>query len=117
MKRIWFVVAALSAVLLLGGNQTPHADQGTIDLSQWTPPDIGAVGDDPFGKLVKYGHKLFTDTANEVGPSVLDPGEALSGQQSCVPELPSASWHPALCHAFNRCVGAIPAISSAGGHG
>ena len=79
MKRIWFVVAALSVVLLLGGNQTLHADPGTIDLSQWTPPDIGVVGDDPFGKLVKYGHKLFTDTASEMGPSVPDPAKRLAG--------------------------------------
>src|SRR5262249_33472607 len=87
MKRIWFVLAALSAVLLLGGNQTPHAEQGTLDLSQWAPPDVGVVGDDPFGRLVKYGHKLFTDTANEVGPSVPDPAKRLAGNnlacQSC----------------------------------
>ncbi len=79
MKRIWLVVAALSTCLLLGSNQTPHAEQDTIDLSQWTPPDIGDVGDDPFGKLVKYGHRLFTDTANEVGPSVPDPAKRLAG--------------------------------------
>ena len=79
MKRIWLVVATLIAGLLFGGNQTPHADQVTIDLSKWTPPDIGVVGDDPFSKLVKYGHKLFTDTANEVGPSVSDPAKRLAG--------------------------------------
>ena len=79
MKRIWLVVAALSAGLLLASNRTPHSQLGTIDLSQWTPPDINVVGDDPFGKLVKYGHKLFTDTANEVGPSVLDPAKRLAG--------------------------------------
>ena len=32
MKRIWFAVVALSAVLLFGGNQTSHAEQSTIDL-------------------------------------------------------------------------------------
>src|SRR5580692_3142804 len=45
-----------------------------IDLTQWTPPDIAMVGDDPFGKLVKYRHALFADTANEIGPAVSDPG-------------------------------------------
>jgi len=78
MKGIWFVVAALSAGLLLGGNQ-PRAAPGTIDLTQWPPPDIGMLGDDPFGKLVKYGHKLFTDTANEIGPAVSDPAKRLAG--------------------------------------
>jgi len=79
MKRIWFAVVALSAVLLFGGNQTSHAQQGMIDLSQWTPPDIGVVGDDPFGKLVKYGHELFTNTANEIGPAVADVSMRLAG--------------------------------------
>ena len=79
MNRIWFAVVALSAVVLFGGNQTPHADQGTIDLSQWTPPDIGEVGDDPFGKLVKYGHELFTNTANEIGPAVGEVSKRLAG--------------------------------------
>jgi cytochrome c len=78
MKRIWLVVAALSAGLLLGGNE-PRAELGTIDLTQWRPPDIGTLGDDPFGKLVKYGHKLFTDTANEIAPAVFDPAKRLAG--------------------------------------
>src|SRR6516165_505966 len=79
MKRIWFTVVALSAVLLFGGNQTSHAQQGMIDLSQWTPPDIGTVGDDPFGELVKYGHELFTNTANEIGPAVANESKRLAG--------------------------------------
>ena len=79
MKRIWLVLAALSVGLLFGGNQAPHAEQGTINLSRWTPPDVGVVGDDPFGRLVKYGHSLFTDTANEIGPSVPDPAKRLAG--------------------------------------
>jgi thiosulfate dehydrogenase len=77
MKRIWLVVAALSADLLFGGN--PRAEVSTIDLTQWPPPDIGMLGDDPFGKLVKYGHELFTDTANEIGPAVSDPAKRLAG--------------------------------------
>jgi thiosulfate dehydrogenase len=51
----------------------------TIDLTQWTPPDIATVGDDPFGKLVKYGHALFTDTANEIGPAVSDASKRFAG--------------------------------------
>jgi hypothetical protein len=60
MKRIWLIITALSAGFLLGGNQTPRAEPGTIDLTQWTPPDLVTVGDDPFGKLVKYGRKPFS---------------------------------------------------------
>jgi hypothetical protein len=79
MKRIWLIITALSAGFLLGGNQTPCAEVSTIDLTQWPPPDIGMLGDDPFGKLVKYGHELFTDTANEIGPAVSDPAKRLAG--------------------------------------
>ena len=79
MKRIWLVVVAASAGLLFGTIQTLRAELGTIDLTQWTAPDIGMVNDDPFGQLVKFGHKLFTDTANEVGPAVADPAKRLAG--------------------------------------
>jgi thiosulfate dehydrogenase len=73
MKRSWFVVAILWATFLLGGGHLPAAETVTVDLSKWTPPDIAAIGEDPFGRLVKYGHALFTDTANAIGPSVSDP--------------------------------------------
>src|SRR6516162_4108106 len=79
MKLIRFAVVALNAVLLFGGKQILRAEQGTIDLSQWTPPDIGTVGDDPFGELVKYGHELFTNTANEIGPAVANESKRLAG--------------------------------------
>ena len=79
MKRIWLVITALTAGFLLGGNQSLRAEPGTIDLRQWTPPDIVTVGDDPFGKLVKYGHRLFTNGANEIGPVVSDASKRLAG--------------------------------------
>ena len=43
MKNVWPVVAALSIGLLLAGNQTSLGEQIPIDLTQWTPPDIGTV--------------------------------------------------------------------------
>jgi thiosulfate dehydrogenase len=50
-----------------------------IDLTHWTPPDISAVADDPFGELVKYGYALFTDTADEIGPMVSDSARRFAG--------------------------------------
>jgi thiosulfate dehydrogenase len=50
-----------------------------IDLTRWKAPDIATVGDDQIGSLVKYGHALFTDTANEIGPSVQDPAKRFAG--------------------------------------
>jgi thiosulfate dehydrogenase len=55
------------------------ADVPQVDLAEWTPPAIRSVGDDPFGKLVKYGYALITDTANQIGPTVADPKKRLSG--------------------------------------
>jgi thiosulfate dehydrogenase len=79
MKRIWLIVAMVGAGLLLWGNQILAAEPVMIDLTQWPPPDIGKVGDDPFGKLVKYGRSLFTDTANEIGPAVSDASKRFAG--------------------------------------
>jgi thiosulfate dehydrogenase len=87
MKMHWPIFAMLSAVLLVADSQTPRAETVVIDLTHWTPPNIGSVGDDPFGKLVKYGHELFTNTANEIGPLASDASKRLAGNnlncQSC----------------------------------
>jgi len=85
MKCVWRFLAML--LLSGGGNHAVAAEQLTIDLTQWKPPDISTVGDDPFGQLVKYGHALFTNTANEIGPGVPEPAKRYAGNnlacQSC----------------------------------
>jgi thiosulfate dehydrogenase len=86
MKRSWIIslAAALSAFALISGPGLPAAERTYIDLSQWIPPDITSVADDPFGRFVKYGHALFTDTANEIGPGVSDPTRRFAGNNlSC----------------------------------
>jgi thiosulfate dehydrogenase len=55
------------------------ADVPQIDLAEWTSPSIKSVGDDPFGKLVKYGYALIVDTANQIGPTAADPAKRFSG--------------------------------------
>jgi thiosulfate dehydrogenase len=81
MKRSWLILlaATLSSVALMAGRDMPAAESIDINLTQWTPPDISTVADDPFGTLVKYGHALFTDTANEIGPAVSDPTRRFAG--------------------------------------
>jgi hypothetical protein len=86
-----------------------------IDLTRWTPPDISTVGDDPFGKLVKYGHRPFTNAANEIGPAVSDAPKRLAGNNLACGKPSPAGRHAALCHAYDMCLGPIPAVSSAGG--
>ena len=76
MKNIRSMLFMLCADLVMAISQTSRADTIVIDLTRWTPPDISTVGDDPFGKLVKYGHRLFTNAANEIGPVVPDPPKA-----------------------------------------
>jgi thiosulfate dehydrogenase len=78
MKDIWSIFAALSAAFLID-SQASRAETVVIDLTRWTPPEISTLGDDPFGKLVKYGYQLFTNTANEVGPAVADATKRLAG--------------------------------------
>ena len=81
MKRVnrCFLTGVLLAAALIEAGNLPARDLATVDLAQWSPPDLAAVGDDPFGKLVKYGHALVTDTANAIGPTVADPGKRFSG--------------------------------------
>jgi len=82
---------ALMAVLAAG--PAPWArgplagEPAKVDITRWAVPDVAMLGDDPLGKLIKYGHALFTDTPNQIGPSAQDPARRFSGNnltcQSC----------------------------------
>ena len=77
--KIWLIsLLALSVTIALVTREALAADLPQIDLGAWTPPEIGAVGDDAFGKLVKYGYALFTDTPNQIGPAAPDPAKRFS---------------------------------------
>jgi thiosulfate dehydrogenase len=75
---IW-VCAVFAAANFAAGFGALAADVPQIKLTEWTPPDISTVGDDAFGKVVKYGYALMTDTANQIGPMVSDPQMRYSG--------------------------------------
>jgi hypothetical protein len=51
--------SAIGVAVLFAASMMPcgatAADVPTVDLFEWTPPSIGSVGDDPVGKLIKYG--------------------------------------------------------------
>jgi thiosulfate dehydrogenase len=85
--RLLAIFAAVLAVAQLAGRAARAADSPKFDLTASTPPDIGSAGDDAFGKLVKYGYALMTDTANQIGPAAADPAMRYSGNnlscQSC----------------------------------
>jgi thiosulfate dehydrogenase len=75
--------AFLSAAILGGGTVAaaaePAKQTAEVDLTQWPLRDMASVRDDPFGVLVKYGYTLFTDTANQIGPTVADPARRFAG--------------------------------------
>src|SRR6516164_7449192 len=81
MKVSWlFLLAAmLCTTVSIARLNRAIAGNSDIDLTRWTPPDISTVPDDPFGILIKYGHALFTDTANEIGPTMSDPARRFAG--------------------------------------
>jgi thiosulfate dehydrogenase len=57
----------------------PAAEAPSVDLAAWPPPEIGAVGDDPFGRLVRYGRMLMVDTPSQIGPAAADPAKRYAG--------------------------------------
>jgi thiosulfate dehydrogenase len=74
MKRaIVGVIVGGVAIAAASVGRVHAADVPQVDLVEWKPPSIDSVGDDPFGKLVKYGYTLFTDTQNQIGPLAADP--------------------------------------------
>jgi thiosulfate dehydrogenase len=79
VSRSLFVGILLAAVASTKASDLVARDLATVDLTQWSPPDIATVGDDPFGKLVKYGHALVANTPNEIGPTLADPNKRFSG--------------------------------------
>ena len=72
MLALFLMAAAMT-------REASAADPQQFDLTEWTPPQMRAVGDDPFGKLVKYGYALMVDTANQIGPTVADPAKRYAG--------------------------------------
>jgi thiosulfate dehydrogenase len=80
---VTFTVTFFVAARVMAG-AAPAADAPQIDLRAWTSPQMRAVGDDSFGRLVKYGHALMADTANQIGPSAADPAKRYAGNNlSC----------------------------------
>ena len=78
-SRLSLFAVTVCAATVMAGPGRAIAGSDDVDLTRWKAPDIATVGDDPIGALVKYGYALFTDTANEIGPSVADPAKRFAG--------------------------------------
>jgi thiosulfate dehydrogenase len=88
LRSLPFVaMVLLGAATLMPIKEVRAADVPQVDLTKWTPPSIDTVGDDAFGKLVKYGYALMVDTPNQMGAQAADPAKRYSGNsltcQSC----------------------------------
>ena len=79
LPSVAFVAAMLCAATLAADAAETAKQTAQIDLTQWPLGDIASVRDDPFGVLVKYGYTLFSDTANQIGPTVADPARRFAG--------------------------------------
>ena len=73
------VFAVCFAGAALTADAIPAPEPATIDLTKWVAPDITRVGDDPFGQLVKYGYALFTETADQIGPTAPETARRFAG--------------------------------------
>lgn len=75
--------AAFFLILLLAaaGAASPIAlaEAPPVDLTAWPPPAIDMLGDDPFGRLVRYGRALMVDTPGQIGPAAADPAKRYAG--------------------------------------
>jgi thiosulfate dehydrogenase len=72
-------MAAGVAGLAAPAAELPQATSPTVDLTVRTPPQIESAGDDPFGRLVRYGHALMVDTPRQIGPAAADPAKRYAG--------------------------------------
>ncbi len=89
--RVWLssLPLALGLACPLDAQTLPPAGYPahTVDLGDWTPPDISKLPDSPDGKLIKRGHALVTETFAHIGPEVSDPAMRYAGNnlscQSC----------------------------------
>ncbi len=72
------VLAAIAILALLpahGYAQTAAPSGGVI----WTVPEVGALPDDDYGRLVRRGRDLVTATYAHIGPEVGDPSKRYAG--------------------------------------
>ncbi len=77
-SRVDLLLAVITMLALLsahGHAQTAAPSGGMI----WTVPEVGALPDDNYGRLVRHGRDLVTATYAHIGPEVSDPSKRYAG--------------------------------------
>ena len=68
-------IAILTLLSVQGHSQTAAPSKDTI----WTVPEVGALPEDSYGRLVRRGRDLITATYAHIGPDVSDPSKRFAG--------------------------------------
>jgi thiosulfate dehydrogenase len=71
-------VAMVTLLSVQGRGQTAAAPKDALDTF-WTVPEVGALPDDAYGRLVRRGRDLVTATYAHIGPDVGDPSKRFAG--------------------------------------
>jgi thiosulfate dehydrogenase len=77
-------VIALASLCLLGWPDGPAVPPSSAQEARpspqiWTVPEVGALPDDAYGRLVLRGRDLITATYAYIGPEVADPAKRFAG--------------------------------------
>lgn len=68
-------IAALALLSVHGHAQSAKSPGRTI----WTVPEVGALPDNDYGRVVRHGRDLITATYAHIGPEVSDPAKRYAG--------------------------------------
>jgi len=72
--RVRRLLEAAASLALMSG--AVHAQIATPSNDTiWTVPEVGALPDDDYGRLVRRGRDLITATYAQIGPQVADPAK------------------------------------------
>jgi hypothetical protein len=112
------VVAPLVAFWLIAsligfGVTASFAQQATSAPQIWTVPEIGALPDDDYGRLVRRGRDLVSATYAHIGPEVADPANALPATISLVAIVTFRPERRSSASRCSACTASFPATASA----
>jgi thiosulfate dehydrogenase len=78
-RQSLLLAMAVLALLPLGANSQSVALSQEMIETIWTVPEVGALPDDAYGRLVRHGRDLITATYAYIGPAVNDPSKRYAG--------------------------------------
>ena len=119
MSRAWVAVRRPRAPVGGGGGRwlrpsgLSPAQDATPAQQIWTVPEIGALPNDAYGRLVRRGRDLITATYAHIGPEVRRSREAVCRQQSRLRQLPPSGRNQEVWHSAVRTVRRISALQRA----